>query len=86
MKKFVVFALVIGVGITACSDDHSVAYYKAHETEAREVRTRCAANGMAGTNCGNAAVALKELSREAFERDRERERRNIGNNVRPKLN
>jgi hypothetical protein len=85
MKNIVIISLLIGAGISACSDNHSVAYYKAHEAEAREVRTRCAANGMAGTDCGNASVALKELGREAFERDRERERQNIEKNVRPVL-
>nr|WP_282436640.1 MULTISPECIES: EexN family lipoprotein [unclassified Novosphingobium] len=53
-----------------CEETKTVAYYRAHESETRETVARCVVNGNAGENCGNAKVALDQLNREAFERNR----------------
>lgn len=81
---------LIGVAVlpllaSACGETRSVEYFREHPEEAREIKMRCGANGMAGENCGNAVTALNELQREAFERSREIDRRNRENNVRPVL-
>ena len=78
--------VILALFASACSETRSVEYFREHPEEAREVKMRCGANGMAGEDCGNAVTALNELRREAFERSREADRRNRQNNVRPTLN
>ena len=77
--------VALALSLSACGETRTVEYFRAHPDEAREVKMRCGANGMAGKDCGNAVIALNELRRDAFERSRETDRRNRANNVRPAL-
>lgn len=78
MRKGLGVAALLALSLTACGEaDKSVDYYMQHLDEAREKSARCLANGDAGTNCGNAAVAIQRAAREQFDRDRERTRKNI---------
>jgi hypothetical protein len=64
--------------LAGCGEEaKSVEYYKKHLTEAREKAARCQSNGDAGSNCGNAAVAIQQTAREQFERDRARTEKNL---------
>lgn len=71
MRKYVPILAMLALPLASCGEgDKSVDYYMQHESEAREQAARCHANGDAGENCGNAAVALQRLGREKFERER----------------
>ena len=85
MKMKCAGAAILALLASACGETRSVEYFRDHPDEAREVKMRCGANGMAGKDCGNAVTALNELQREEFERARETNRRNRENNVRPVL-
>lgn len=85
MRLKLIGASVLALLASACGETRSVEYFREHPEEAREVKMRCGANGMAGENCGNAVTALNELQREAFERSRETNLRNRESNVRPVL-
>src|SRR3546814_17341703 len=76
-------AAVLALNRSGCGETRSVEYCKAHPEEARENRMRCAANGMAGADCGNAVTALNALQREAFEQTREKNIRNREENFSP---
>src|SRR3546814_16169480 len=76
-------AAVLALNLSGCGETRSVEYFKAHPEEAREIKMRCAANGMAGADCGNAVTALNALQREAFEQTREKNIRNREENFRP---
>ncbi len=80
-----VLALTLTLTLSGCGETRSVEYFKAHPEEAREIKMRCAANGMAGADCGNAVTALNTLQREAFEQAREKNVRNREENFRPVL-
>lgn len=71
-RPCLVIATLLGaVGLAGCQQAKSVDWYKAHRVEAEEVETRCLANGSAGEDCGNAAIALKALRAEDFARAQE---------------
>lgn len=70
MRKLIMVGAFAAMALGGCEEQKSVEYYKAHKEEAMDKFGRCHANGDAGEGCGNAAVALKELSHEEFERGR----------------
>lgn len=71
MRKHIPILAIMTLSLASCGEgDKSVEYYMQHEGEARDQSVRCHANGDAGENCGNAAVALQRLGREKFERER----------------
>src|SRR3546814_6072218 len=65
MMRTLAGAAVLALNLSGCGETRSVEYFKAHPEEAREIKMRCAANGMAGADCGNAVTALHALQREA---------------------
>lgn len=68
-KSNLALAVLLGsIGLTGCQQAKSVDWYKAHRAEAEEIETRCMANGQAGEDCGNAALALEALRAEDFAR------------------
>lgn len=76
MRKHVSILALMALPLASCGEGiKSVEYYMQHESEAREQAARCRANGDAGENCGNAAVAIQRLARIKFDRDREQTRR-----------
>lgn len=75
MRKYPAILAIVALPLASCGEaDKSVEYYMQHDSEAREKAARCHANGDAGENCGNAAVALQRLAREKFDRDNEQTR------------
>src|SRR3546814_19716755 len=85
MMRTLAGAAVLALNLSGCGETRSVEYFKAHPEEAREIKMRCAANGMAGAGCGNAVTPLHALPREAFEQTREKNIRNREENFRPVL-
>src|SRR3546814_8642680 len=83
MMRTLAGAAVLALNLSGCGETRSVEYFKAHPEEAREIKMRCAANGMAGADCGTALNAPNPLQREAFEQTRETNIPNREENFRP---
>src|SRR3546814_12723064 len=76
MMRTLAGAAVLALTLSGCGETRSVEYFKAHPEEAREIKMRCAANGMAGAECGNAVTARNALQHEALAQTRGKKNRN----------
>src|SRR3546814_14900795 len=83
MMRTLAGAAVLALNLSGCGETRSVEYFKAHPEEAREIKMRCAANGMAARVWANPAPPPTASQGEASTQSGEKTNANTGRNFAP---